>query len=352
MSLIKKSSEGKNSFGKNSFDNVLGSSQSIKDVITLASRVSESDIPVLLQGESGSGKELVAHTIHNSSKRCDKQFVAVNCGAIPENLVESILFGHEKGAFTGAFYKTFGKFREADGGTIFLDEINELSKDFQVKLLRLLQHGEIEPVGANKPMKVNVRVISATSCDLSKEVAEGRFREDLYYRISVFPIKIPSLRSRKQDIPFLINYFIKNFCQSENKKIDSISKEAEKFLCDYRWPGNIRQLKNAIFRAVVMCDSDRLTINDFLHLNPVANTESDDILNSPRASKMIVNTNIFFDQVGKDMRSLSDIEKDIITTALEYYNGHISKISKKLGIGRSTLYRKMLEYNIPHNKNL
>src|SRR5277367_2441576 len=233
--------------------------ESMARTLRLAERAAKSSIPVLIEGESGVGKELLARAIQGSSDRRGKPFVTVNCGALPENLVESILFGHEKGAFTGATEKHSGKFAEANAGTLFLDEISELPLDAQVKLLRALQEGEIDPVGARRPVKVDIRLVSATNQNLIELVKRGRFREDLFYRLNVFPISIPPLRARACDVPDLAM----RFCAEEGKRIRAISPEALALLSVYDWPGNVRQLENAVFRAVVLADGDELTTAEF-----------------------------------------------------------------------------------------
>jgi len=347
MSMMKESRKGRGA----SFDAIIGESPSIKEMIALGKKVAQSDIPVLLEGESGTGKELMARAIHACGNRAEKPFIAVNCGAIPENLVESILFGHEKGAFTGAVYKTFGKFREADGGTVFLDEIGELPSDIQVKLLRVLQDGEIDPVGSKTSLKVDVRVISATNRLLSEEVKGEKFREDLYYRLSVFPINTPSLRQRKGDLMLLVKHFIQSFSAAEKKNISGVSKEAEALLSQYSWPGNIRQLKNAVFRAVVLAEGDELQLGDFPQIVSAVNNGEDesDYLFDDENGSLSANS-ILMNEQNEDYRTLSEIERDVIMSALEFYNGHMSKVAKKLGIGRSTLYRKLEEFDIPYNK--
>lgn len=327
--------------GQVTFADIIGqSTKSIRDAIATAQKAASSDIPVLLSGESGVGKELFARAIHGCSKRVENPFVAVNCGAIPENLVESTLFGHEKGSFTGASYKNLGKFREADGGTLFLDEIGELRPDIQVKLLRALQNGEIEPIGG-KTTSVNVRVISATHRDLKKEMETGRFREDLFYRLKVLPIKIPSLRDRINDIDALINHFFVKICSRENKKLHGITDDAIKILKSYNWPGNIRQLENSIFRAVVVSESDFLTPADFIHLN------SGEAPSTSAESGQINNGLLLVDQSGQ-FKNIHVIEGEIIRAALEFYNWRISEVARRIGLGRSTLYRKMSELGIHH----
>src|SRR5882757_2140232 len=245
------------------FDDLVAGSHEMKQVFRLGARAAQSDIPVLIEGESGAGKELIARAIQGTSVRSGKPFVTVNCGAIPENLVESILFGHEKGSFTGASDKHLGKFQEADGGTLFLDEIGEVRLDIQVKLLRALQEGEVDPVGSKRPVKVDVRIISATNRDLAELTREGRFREDLYYRLNVFPVLIPPLRDRREDVPALAEYFMTRFAAEENKQVCGFTPEALALLDSYDWPGNVRQLENTIFRAVVLCDTDALDVVDF-----------------------------------------------------------------------------------------
>src|SRR5258705_4341986 len=245
------------------FADLIGKSFPMRQVIRLGERAAQSSIPILIEGESGVGKELIARAIQGCSDRAGKPFVTLNCGAIPENLIESILFGHEKGAFTGASDKHLGKFQEADGGTLFLDEIGELRLDMQVKLLRALQEGEIDPVGAKRPVKVDVRIISATNRDLAELTREGRFREDLYYRLNVFPVLIPPLRDRREDVPALAEYFVTRFAAEENKQVSGFTPEALALLDSYGWPGNVRQLENTIFRAVVLCDTDALDVVDF-----------------------------------------------------------------------------------------
>ena len=249
--------------GELSFRDIVTKVESMARTIRLAERAAKSNIPVLIEGESGVGKELMARAIQGGSERRGKPFVTVNCGALPENLVESILFGHEKGAFTGATEKHVGKFVEAHGGTLFLDEIGELPLDAQVKLLRALQDGEIDPVGARRPVKVDIRLVSATNQNLIELVKRGRFREDLFYRLNVFPITIPPLRARAMDVPDLARRFLARFCAEEGKRIRGIANDAFALLCAYDWPGNVRQLENAMFRAVVLADGDELTVAEF-----------------------------------------------------------------------------------------
>ncbi len=249
--------------GTLTFRDIVTRSARMHAVIRTAEKAAGSAIPVLIEGQSGVGKELVARAIHGTGDRRAKPFVAVNCGAIPDNLVESILFGHEKGAFTGATDRHTGKFVEASGGTLFLDEVSELPPAAQVKLLRAIQENEVEPVGARKPVRVDVRIISATNRDLITDVMQGRFREDLFYRLHVFPISVPPLAERPEDIPELVRHFLARFAAEEGKRVTGISTEALTLLSAYRWPGNVRQLENAVFRAVVLAEGNEIGVTEF-----------------------------------------------------------------------------------------
>ena len=330
-----------------SFDDLIGTSGPMALVRRLGERAAKSSIPVLILGESV-GKELIARAIQGSSERAGKPFVAVNCGALPENLVESILFGHEKGSFTGASDKHLGKFQEANGGTLFLDEVGELPLDMQVKLLRALQEGEIDPVGSKRPVKVDVRIISATNRNLADQVKAGAFREDLFYRLNVFPVEAPSLRERREDIPALIDHFIRRFNVEEGKRISGVSAEAMQLLCAYDWPGNVRQLENTVYRAIVLADTPHLQAFDFPAISgqvapmPMVETlalplempgaEDHDALHDAPVR--------ILDEAGH-LRKLEDIERDLIEHAISVYAGHMSEVARRLGIGRSTLYRKV-----------
>lgn len=249
--------------GEFTLDDMVASSPAMAKVLKLAGRAATSNIPVLIDGESGTGKEVMARAIRSNSQRHNGPFVTVNCGAIPANLVESTLFGHEKGAFTGATDKYLGKFQEADGGTIFLDEIGELPLDMQVKLLRVLQEGEVDPVGSKRPVKINVRILSATNRDLFDMIGKGDFREDLFYRLNVFQLTLPPLRQRKEDLRHLSYHFLEKIAAEEGKEITGMTEEAEAAILNYEWPGNIRQLENIIFRAIVLADGNELTEEDF-----------------------------------------------------------------------------------------
>lgn len=365
------------------FNDIVSASPEMLRVIDLARRAAQSNIPVVIEGESGVGKEMVARAIQAGSDRAHKPFVTVNCGAIPHNLVESILFGHEKGAFTGAIERHIGKFAEADGGTIFLDEIGDLPLEVQVKLLRAVQQGEIETVGARSPQKVNVRLISATNKDLITEVKEGRFREDLYYRLNVFPITIPALRKRKEDIPVLVRSFVERFAGEQKLAAPlALSPAAMALLTAFDWPGNIRQLENAIFRAVVLAQGPELQAADFPQIAtqvpgytlteagtvsweaaaaPVSGKASEVEMPSvypdfrPRQasespSQAAGENKISSVDRGGQVRKLADVEEELIRFALKFYRGQMSQVARKLGIGRSTLYRKLKDYGIdPEN---
>jgi DNA-binding NtrC family response regulator len=358
--------------GALSFSDLIASSPAMANVLRLGRRGAQSNIPVLIEGESGVGKEMIARAIQGESDRAGRAFVAVNCGALPENLIESILFGHEKGAFTGASSKHIGKFQEADGGTLFLDEVAELPFDMQVKLLRAIQEGEIDPVGSRKPVKVNIRLISATNRNMIEMVKAGKFREDLYYRLNVFPMMVPPLRDRKDDIPALVDHFITRLSAEEGRKVRGIKPTALNMLQAYAWPGNVRQLENTIFRAIVLCEGDVLDIQDFPQI--AALVEGYDVIVPPAAmlpakatppmgpamlggghsvgrssgaqvsDGMALGIPVVTD--GGHIRKLEEVEADMIRLALNRYRGQMSEVARKLGIGRSTLYRKMRDLGL------
>jgi DNA-binding NtrC family response regulator len=349
------------------FDDLIASSPAMANVLRLGRRGAQSNIPILIEGESGVGKEMIARAIQGESERAGRAFVAVNCGAIPENLVESILFGHEKGAFTGAASKHIGKFQEADGGTLFLDEVAELPLDMQVKLLRAIQEGEIDPVGARKPVKVNIRLISATNRNMIEMVKAGQFREDLYYRLNVFPVFVPPLRDRKDDIPALVDHFITRFAAEEGRKVRAIEANALRMLQAYAWPGNVRQLENTVFRAIVLCEGDTLEVQDFPQIAALVEGYEVKIPPAPELPKlpsapvatssgvarsagatvsdgMALGVPVVTD--GGHIRKLEEVEADMIRLALHRYRGQMSEVARKLGIGRSTLYRKMKDLGL------
>ena len=352
--------------GALSFDDLIASSPAMANVIRLGRRGAQSNIPILIEGESGVGKEMIARAIQGESERVGKPFVAVNCGAIPENLVESTLFGHEKGSFTGANNKHFGKFQEADGGTLFLDEVADLPLEMQVKLLRAIQEGEIDPVGSRKPVKVNIRLLSATNRNMIEMVKAGKFREDLYYRLNVYPIMVPPLRDRKDDIPALVNHFITKLAAEEGRKVHGITAHALQMLQVYAWPGNVRQIENTVFRAIVLCETDILDIQDFPQIAalvdgfevkiPAAPIPAPHTLRRPDGNNQVrTNTNQVSDgnaigvsivTDGGHIRTLEEVEADMIKLAMHRYRGQMSEVARKLGIGRSTLYRKMRDLGL------
>ncbi|MFQ5567225.1 MAG: sigma-54-dependent transcriptional regulator, partial [Paracoccaceae bacterium] len=330
-----------------SFEDLIAVSPATRAAIALARRVARSDIPVLIQGESGSGKEVFARAIHGSSERAGATFVAVNCGALPAALVESILFGHEKGAFTGATGRHRGKFQEASGGTLFLDEIGELPLDAQVKLLRAIQTGEVDPVGGSDPVKVDIRLISATNRDLQAMIAEGRFREDLYYRIGVFPLTVPPLRERPEDLPALARMFLARSAAAEGLAIDDFSTAAMEAICRASWPGNVRQLQSTIQRAVILADGPVIRPRDLHGLDAAA--EAGPAAGAPARENGAgaAAAGGHPDQAPSPfltgdghIRRLLDIEAEAISRALTLYRGRMAETARRLGIGRSTLYRK------------
>jgi DNA-binding NtrC family response regulator len=366
--------------GTLTFSDLVMRGDAMKRVISLGKRAASSNanIAVLVEGESGVGKELIARAIQGESARAGKPFVTVNCGAIPENLVESILFGHEKGAFTGAVDRRIGKFQEADGGTLFLDEVGELPLDAQVKLLRALQEGEIDPVGGKKPVKVDFRLIAATNRDMIQLVKDGKFREDLYYRLNVFPIWVPPLRERPEDIPDLARHFAARFAAEEGKRVLSISESAMRLIQTYSWPGNVRQLENAMFRAIVLADSTELTVAEFpqiaahvegfeaeipaapsvlqklpAYTGPALLGAEDTIPQTIAVKSSGGNGSLGIPALSEDgeIRSLEAIEADMIRLALGRYRGHMTEVAKRLKIGRSTLYRKMQDYGLEPRPN-
>jgi DNA-binding NtrC family response regulator len=332
--------------GSMGFEDMIAGAPAMRGVVRLGQRAAASTIPILILGESGVGKEVVARCIQGASERSGKPFISVNCGAIPENLVESILFGHEKGSFTGAHEKKLGKFVEADQGTLFLDEVGELPLEMQVKLLRVLQEGEVDAVGSRRPTKVDVRIISATNRDLAQLVSEGRFREDLYYRLNVFPIEVPALRERRDDLPALIDYFIRRFNAEEGKNIPGIAAETMGMLMTYDWPGNVRQLENAVFRAVVLSDGGELKPEDFPQISGLIAPGVSQLASPAQPAAEHSEQPVLITDGTGELRTLEAIERDLIQFAIDHYSGHMSEVARRLGIGRSTLYRKVREYDL------
>lgn len=314
---------------------LIGMSPVMKKVYQLIDKVAQADTTVLIQGESGTGKELVAYTIHQRSFRKDKPFVTVDCGAIPEDLVESELFGHEKGAFTGALQKKEGKFELARGGTLFLDEIGNLPLPGQAKLLRALEQKQITRVGGSSVIPVDVRILAATNILLKQATQEGKFREDLFYRLNVFTLELPPLRERKEDIPLLVETFLNRFAQQQKKNVRDVSAEAMEVLLSYHWPGNVRELRNVLERAVILAD-DRITLEHLPNLSGLVSS-----FTSPPPSPL---TTLSFSKV-KD-KLLSDLEKEYIIQALAKSKGNKAKAARALNINYRTLYEKMKKYGI------
>lgn len=336
------------------FDKIIGTSEVMQRAIILARKGAKTDVPILLSGESGVGKEVFARAIHQTSGRSEQPFIVVNCGALPANLVESILFGHAKGAFTDAKDDHTGKFVDADGGTIFLDEIGELPLDLQVKLLRVLQEGEVDPVGGEKTVSVDVRIISATNKKLDLLIEESAFREDLYYRLNVFPVSLPPLNERNGDIQTLAVHFIQKMCEKENRTIKSMTTNAIMLLNSYHWPGNVRQLENVVLRAVILSEGEMITEHDFPQIavdidrmaneNKKHNRRIDDLKRTLEIPKEFHNTAIYDENA--DVFPIDHIEQMMIRYAYVRYEGRMTEIARRLKIGRSTLYRKVEELGL------
>ncbi len=356
--------------GKMRISDIITRSPAMDRVLMLAAKAAKSSIPVLIEGETGTGKEVIARAIQGSSDRASKPFITVNCGAIPANLIESTLFGHLKGAFTGAISNHKGKFEEANGGTIFLDEIGELPPDAQVKLLRVIQEGEIEPVGSSSAKRVNVRLISATNRRLLNLARSGAMREDLYYRLNVFPLYVPPLRERVEDIEPLVDHFIARLEADAGTRVATISGDALELLKNYDWPGNVRQLENAIYRALVLSEASKLLPVDFPQIiagtkgreqarlqtaqmkTPSSPTPIDfepaRSSRQPEPEQTCPDVDRFINEAGQ-IRPLAEMEKKLIAFALEHHQGRMSRAARSLGIGRSTLYRKLKHYELNPN---
>ncbi|MCK6615379.1 MAG: sigma-54 dependent transcriptional regulator [Ignavibacteriaceae bacterium] len=318
---------------KYSFDNIISADGKMQDVFRLVSKVLNNDITVLIYGESGTGKELISRAIHFNGARKDKPFVVVNCASIPRELLESELFGHEKGSFTGAHQKKLGKFEIANGGTIFLDEIGEMEMTLQAKLLRVIQQREFERVGGNELISTDVRIISATNRDLKKAVELKEFREDLFYRLNSFPIYIPPLRQRRGDILVLAEAFLNTFNRKLGKSMRGFTKKALKLLYEYDWPGNVREMENTIERSLILAESDMVDVDDFpVHLRTAAETRKPDGSASLFGDDIIV--------------PFEKIKEEAIRNALRITRGNIFEAATKLQLGRATIYRLMDKYGI------
>lgn len=324
--------------GQFRFADLIGAEGGLKHAITLAQKLAGSDLPVLITGESGVGKEAFARAIHGESRRAGQPFIAINCGAIPANLAESVLFGHEKGAFTGAVAKTLGKFREAQGGTLFLDEIGELPADTQVKLLRALQAKEIEPVGLGKAVAIDVRIISATHRDLNEAVEQQRFREDLFYRLNVLPLHLLPLRERPEDIPALIAYFTERLATKEGVVPRPLSPAAMQKLMEYHWPGNVRELENCMSRALLLAQGNEIGTEALEGLLRPATGKA------PHATPPEEATQIMLLRDDGSTKTMEEIEREVIEKTLARTDHTVPKAAAMLEIGQSTLYRRIQEF--------
>jgi DNA-binding NtrC family response regulator len=308
--------------------NIIGTSDAIRKVFDLIEKVADTDTTILITGKSGTGKELIARAIHYDSGRSDKPLITINCGAIPEELLESELFGHEKGAFTGAHKRRIGRFEMANEGTIFLDEVGEMSPALQVKLLRVLQEQTFDRVGGTTTVHVDVRIIAATNKNLGTAINQGKFREDLYYRLNVIPIKVPSLVQRRSDIPLLVDYFLKKFQRNREKQIIGFTADAMTAMLEYAWPGNVREVENVIKRITVLCENEMVTIDDLPeHIERVETS------NPNRDGLIAEGFNL--------TEAVRDYEKRLILEALEKSNGIRTKAARLLNIKRTTLVEKM-----------
>lgn len=321
-----------------SFDNIISADKKMQEVFKLVSKVLDNDITVLIHGESGTGKELIAKAIHYNGKRKDKPFIVVNCASIPRELLESELFGHEKGSFTGAHQRKLGKFELANEGTIFLDEVGELEMLLQAKLLRVIQEREFERVGGTELIKTNVRILSATNRDLREAVKTKHFREDLYYRLNSFPIYIPPLRQRKGDILVLTEYFLKKCNQKLDKDIKGFTKRTIKYIYEYDWPGNIREMENTIERCIIVAENDMIDVDD-LPAHIKTNEETDFV---EQGGGLFEGDNII---------PFEKLKEDAIKHALDVTDGNIVEAAKKLKLGRATIYRLMEKYKIENRPN-
>ena len=337
--------------------NLIGESPSILKVFDLIAKAADSDSTVILTGESGTGKELIARALHHNSGRASRAFVPVNCGAIPSELLESELFGHEKGAFTGAINSRIGRLEMADGGTVFLDEIGDMPPSLQVKLLRVLAEQEIDRVGGIKPIKIDVRVIAATHCNLETAIENGKFREDLFYRLNVIPIAVPPLRDRQTDIPILIHHFLNHFNHLKGKSISGISESAVQILCKYLWPGNIRELANFMERMVVLSTNNQLTPRDLPEkvlgdipkeqLEPLVQAEPEETPASFLRQSAQKSYTTGLPAEGVNLKKMvEEFERELLIEALEKTNWVKNKAATLLGLNRTTLVEKLKKMKI------
>lgn len=322
------------------FDEIIGSAPAFRTALAIAAKAARSKAPILIEGEGGVGKEVVADAIHAASPRARLPFLKINCGAIAPNLLDSVLFGHEKDAFAGAFDRRVGILQQADTGTVFLDEIDRLPAETQVRLVRLLTEGEVQPLGSPHSYRIDVRVITACNNDLTAKVESGALREDLYYRINVVQLHIPPLRDRIGDIPALARHFLGRMANQPGLRSLGITEEALGLLRSYDWPGNVRQLQSALFRAAVLCDRDALTPEEFPQIASAVGKRTEAVSNHNEGAGIAL-----YEQDG-NMRPLDEIEADVIRLAIGHYRGRMTEVARRLGIGRSTLYRKLADLGI------
>ena len=321
------------------FDEIIGAAPAFRTALAIAAKAARSRAPIFIEGEAGVGKEVVADAIYAASPRAKQPFLKINCSAISPNLLDSVLFGHEKDAFAGAFDRRIGIFQQAEGGTVFLDEVDRLSQETQVRLVRLLTQNEIQPLGANHSYRIDVRLISASNSSLADKLASGDFREDLYYRLNVVQLTIPPLRERTSDIPVLARHFLGRMANQPGLRSLGITEEALTLLRSYNWPGNVRQLQSALFRAAVLCERDALTPEEFPQIAAAVG-------NRTSGENHVEGIGVTLYEADGNMRPLEEIEADVIRLAIGHYRGRMTEVARRLGIGRSTLYRKLADLGI------
>ena len=327
------------------FEEIIGSAPAFRSALAIAAKAARSRAPVLIEGEGGVGKEVVADAIHAASPRVRQPYLKINCGAISPTLLDSVLFGHEKDAFAGAFDRRVGIIQQAENGTVFLDEIDQLPTETQIRLVRLLVENEIQPLGSPHSYRIDVRVLSASNSDLTAKLESGAFREDLYYRMNVVQLRIPPLRERTSDIPALARHFLGRMATQPGLRSLGITDEALSLLKAYNWPGNVRQLQSALFRAAVLCDRDALTPDEFKQIATAVGVRTADTSTSNDGNGI----GIDLYETDGNLRPLEEIEADVIRLAIGHYRGRMTEVARRLGIGRSTLYRKLADLGIESN---
>jgi DNA-binding NtrC family response regulator len=327
------------------FEEIIGSAPAFRSALAIAAKAARSRAPVLIEGEGGVGKEVVADAIHAASPRARQPYLKINCRAISPNLLDSVLFGHEKDAFAGAFDRRVGIIQQAENGTVFLDEIDQLPTETQIRLVRLLTENEIQPLGSPHSYRIDVRVLSASNSDLAAKLESGVFREDLYYRMNVVQLRIPPLRERTSDIPALARHFLGRMATQPGLRSLGITDEALSLLKAYNWPGNVRQLQSALFRAAVLCDRDALTPDEFKQIATAVGVRTADVSTSNDGNGI----GIDLYETDGNLRPLEEIEADVIRLAIGHYRGRMTEVARRLGIGRSTLYRKLADLGIESN---